>query len=67
MKSVTVTKSEVLFFKFGALLFCGLIWKYLVEATEEASIAYNQVVTCLREYQGSILTLTTLQGNTMIL
>ncbi|KAL1370866.1 hypothetical protein HN51_001050 [Arachis hypogaea] len=28
------------------------IRKYLVEATEEASIAYNKVVTRLREYQG---------------
>ncbi|KAL0920624.1 hypothetical protein M5K25_009772 [Dendrobium thyrsiflorum] len=26
--------------------------KYLVEATEEASIAYNKAVTRLREYQG---------------
>ncbi|KAF4346966.1 hypothetical protein G4B88_027673 [Cannabis sativa] len=28
------------------------IRKYLVEATEEASIAYNKAVTRLREYQG---------------
>ena len=28
------------------------ITKYLLEATEEASAAYNKAVTCLREYQG---------------
>ncbi|GKF35799.1 augmin subunit 4-like protein, partial [Tanacetum coccineum] len=28
------------------------IRKYLVEATEEASLAYNKAVTRLREYQG---------------
>ncbi|KAM7275947.1 hypothetical protein ACFE04_017813 [Oxalis oulophora] len=41
------------------------IRKYLVEATEEALIAYNKVVTRLIEYKESILTLILSRGNTM--